>query len=526
VFVDSTFFKLIWPELALVILATWIIVGSAFQRARILWTGFAVVSYLVGMLLLGLQDSHLFAFFTNGEGFANGPLAVDALGHGIRWLAVAMGLVFALNLGRPDRSQLTGEKQGLMMLLVVGVMLAGSANELTALFLGLELISIPTYVLLFLGRNDRASAEATAKYFFLSIFSSAMLLYGFSFLYGIAGSTNLSDIHLAIKNGGGLTSLSPIAAVLILAGLGFKIAAAPFHFYAPDVYQGATNINAGLLAVAPKIAGVAALARLAAYVAPEASSFGWPLVLVLSLVTMTIGNVCALWQTNVRRMMAYSSIAHAGYMLIGLTAALAASEGGGLSSGGVAAMLVYLTMYTFASLAVFSALGFLSSDDQPIDEIEQLAGVGRARPLAGGAIAIGMFSLAGIPPLAGFWGKFAIFGSAINYSMSGETVSAWWVALLAVAGAVNAAIAAVYYLNIVSAVYFRTATSSAPAQGGVGPGIAMAVCSVAVCVLGAAPGGVMHMAAMAETTAQSVVDSPLGEEAPAIGYLPVQEETP
>ncbi|QDU94217.1 NADH-quinone oxidoreductase subunit N [Lignipirellula cremea] len=512
-FVDHSFFAIIFPELSLIVLATWIIVGSSFQRGRVWWTSFAVMSYVVALIALAQQDMHLFAMFGAGEGQLNGPLAVDLLGHGLRWLAVIMGLLFALNYGQPDRSQLTGERQGLLMLLVVGVMLVGSANELVLLFLGLELISVPTYVLLFLGRNDRSTAEATIKYFFLSIFSSAMLLYGFSFLYGIGGSTNLSDIHAALgreSTGMGILGLAPVAAVLIVAGLGYKIAAVPFHFYAPDVYQGSTNTNAGLLAVAPKIAGIAALARLAVYVMPESFAFGWPLILVLSMISMTIGNVCALWQTNLRRMMAYSSIAHAGYMLIGLSVALAAAETGDLTSGGVAAMLVYLTMYVFATIGVFSALSYLSGPDHEISEVDELAGVGRSHSTAGTVIAMGMFSLAGIPPLAGFWGKFAVFGSAIRFAaMPTSGAASWWFIVLAIVGAVNAAIAAVYYLNVVSTLYFRTSQTSTPARGGYGSLAAMSISAIAIGFLGLVPGGVMKTAGLAEQTALSVSEQQL-----------------
>jgi NADH-quinone oxidoreductase subunit N len=358
------------------------------------------------------------------------------------------------------------------MLIIVGVMLVAAANDLVLVFLGLELISIPTYVLLFLSRKDRSAAEATAKYFFLGIFSSAILLYGFSFLYGIGGSTQLAETggiaaKIAELAAGGKESghlpLLPVALVLIFAGLGFKIAAVPFHFYAPDVYQGASNAAAGLLAVAPKIAGIVALVRLAGLAMPAASQFAWQLAIVLAVFTMTLGNVCALWQQNVRRLMAYSSVAHAGYMLIGLAVALASgATETGTGVPGVAALLFYLAVYVAASTGTFAALTYLGRKGREVSDVEELAGVGKTAPWAGAVIALCMFSLAGIPPLVGFWGKFGLFAGAVGLATqeSAGGVSLWF-AILAVVGALNAAIAAAYYLRIVGVMYFRSAPSEA-----------------------------------------------------------------
>jgi len=507
VFVDSRVLEFILPEIILIIFATWIFVGGAFYRNRPWWTGLSIAAYGLAMIVLAKQYIKLEDFFGAGQADTLGPFAIDALGHGVRWLAVAVGVVFTLMQSGPDRSKLSSERQGLVMLLVVGMMLVAGASELVTLFLGLELVSIPTYALLFLGRNDRANAEATGKYFFLSIFSSAILLYGFSFLYGIAGSTSLVDIHNVIAASGndsaptGFMTLAPIAAILIIAGLGFKIAAAPFHFYAPDVYQGASNANAGLLAVAPKVAGIVVLARLAAYAMPGDFTFGWQIILVLAMVTMTFGNVCALWQTNLRRLMAYSSIAHAGYMLIGLAVAIAGDAG---SSGGVAAMILYLTTYSFASLATFAALAYLGEPGKDIDELDQIAGLGRAHSVPAAVIAISMFSLAGIPPLAGFWGKFALFDSTLGIVSESSGATSNWFLALAIVGAINAAIGAAYYLRVIGTMFFRPQTVAAPGRGGRGVYAAMAISAVLVAFIGLAPGGLSKFTQLAEKTASKV----------------------
>jgi NADH-quinone oxidoreductase subunit N len=356
---------------------------------------------------------------------------------------------------------------------------------------------------LFLGRRDTGSQEAKVKYFFLSVLSSTLLLYGFSFLYGIAGSTRLDVIHQSLTEAGGRTVavdlLGPISLLLILAGLGFKIAAVPFHFYAPDVYQGTTNLNAGLLAVLPKIAGIVALVRLVACLLPAVAAYGWQICLVMAVLTMTLGNVVALWQRNIRRLLAYSSIAHAGYMLIGLSVWIGAArfadrsaELGTISQSGLAAALLYLVVYVIASLGTFAALVYLGHDGRQIDEVDQLTGLGQTHRGAAIAIALFMFSLAGIPPLAGFWGKLGLFTSALAVDVSTSTLAGislrvWFVAL-AVVGVLNAAIAAAYYLRVVAVMYFQTPRTVPGAEGGAGAAWAMAFCAVAVVALGVVPG--------------------------------------
>ncbi|MEO8495453.1 MAG: NADH-quinone oxidoreductase subunit N, partial [Planctomycetota bacterium] len=348
-------------------------------------------------------------------------------------------------------------------------------------------------------RRDRATSEAAVKYFFLSILSSGMLLYGMTLLYGIAGTTTISGLDVSIRasmlGSSSLLGLAPPALILILAGLGFKITAVPFHFYAPDVYQGATNANAGLLAVAPKIAGIIALIRLVVVAMPGASEFAWQLTIVLALLTMTLGNVCALWQQNIRRMMAYSSIAHAGYMLIGIAVALAASD----SYGGLAATLFYLIVYAFASLGTFAALVSLSSEQREISSLEELAGLGKTRPFAAAAIAVCMFSLAGIPPLAGFWGKLTLFSSSIRLALDPANGSlTFWFMLLAIGGAVNAAIAAAYYLRVVATMYFQSSKTDATAGGRNAASLAMGFAALLVIAVGALPRSVMSETERAE----------------------------
>ncbi len=514
-FVDAETIRLLWPEIILIAMASWIYIAGAFQPHRVWWTCFSLAVYgVVAYVLLG-TESTMWSAETALVGIS-GPLRIDFLGFILRCFAVLVGILFTLIGARGSSRQLTSEFLATVMLLVAGLMLVARANDMVLLFVSLEMISIPTYVLLYLGRRDRANSEATIKYFFLSILSSGLFLYGLSFLYGIAGTTTLvgmmgqESVQAAaagfVQEGGELyQAMAPIALVLLMAGLGFKIAAVPFHFYAPDVYQGCSNANAGLLAVAPKIAGVVAILRLLVVAMPWAADIGWQLAIVLAVLTMTIGNVCALWQTNLRRLMAYSSIAHAGYMLIGISVAFAFHEGTS-ASGGIGATLFYLLVYACASLGTFAVLVALGSKESEVSGLNELAGLAGQRPALAAALAVFMFSLAGIPPLAGFWGKLTLFSSAVNTATATADNASFaaWFTLLAVAGALNAAIAAAYYLRVVAKMYFRPAQGDLPANGGLGAQAAVVVCVVLVLGLGLFPRIAVQVTHLAEAAVAPV----------------------
>jgi NADH-quinone oxidoreductase subunit N len=361
--------------------------------------------------------------------------------------------------------------------------------------------------LLYLGRRDVGSREATAKYFFLSILASALLLYGFSFFYGSTGSMDLRAIRELTSGSGatgpgaadaarqlGVGPLAKIALVLIFAGLGFRVTAVPFHFYAPDVYQGTTNGNAGLLSIIPKIAGLVALIRLTAVLleVPDVQTYAWRVALALSIVTMSLGNFMALWQDNLRRLMAYSSIAHAGYLLIPLAVFLAPGAGIPAAWDGIGALLLYLLVYAVATIGMFAALASLGRDDSQVDGVDELAGLawtgGTVRPVLAWCIAAFMFSLAGIPPMAGFWGKLAVFASALGAGDPDSGVRGWFIAL-AVVGVLNAAVAATYYLRIIGVMFFRLPLAiPAVKKGAGGAGLTALICGALVLLIGLGPG--------------------------------------
>jgi len=473
------------PEIVLVAVAVSIYVAGAFVDARREWSWIAGAGVLLAACALAMPGG-------SGSG---GLLIGDALARYARWVALAFGGLLVLLAARPLREN-TSEYAGSLLLTIAGLMLVASAGGLVLLFVGLELVSIPTYILLYLGRRGSHGGEATAKYFFLGILASAMLVYGFALLYGTAGSTDLSAIRAAFCRPGSpaaaFAPLSKVATVLILAGLGFKIAAVPFHFYAPDVYQGTSHANAALLSVIPKAAGFVALLRVVVASMPPmpgVEPYVWRVVVVLAVLTMCVGNVLALWQENLRRLLAYSSIAHAGYMLIGLAVALVQGH-----ADGAGALLFYFCVYAAATVGTFAALDYLGRDDRQLDAVEELAGLGRTRPLAAAALAVFLFSLTGIPPLAGFWGKLAVFASALNVDPAAETSGSLgvWYVVLAVIGVLNAVVAAAYYLRIVAVMYFRTPLAVPKARGGPGSACAVVFCVLLVIAIGLFPGPLMQ----------------------------------
>jgi NADH-quinone oxidoreductase subunit N len=482
-------FGLIIPEMVLGVAACVLFLGGTFKADRHLWAWVALVSLAGAAVALAAtwptaptQEPSRTAVFA-------GPLLLDPLALLTKVMALAAGVVLVL-LGWnevPDRQ--AAEYHGCLMVIVAGLCLTGSANELVTLFLALELISIPTYVLLYLPRHDSASQEAALKYFLLSVFSSALLLFGFSYLYGLAGTTNLPAVLQAFvqavrdtsaeQSAAALPILAQVALVLVVAGLGFRITAVPFHFYAPDVYQGAPTSGAALLAFVPKAAGFVALLRVLGFVMPaavlepdvaqgqlwlgRAVSAQAPILLwILAAVSMFMGNLLALLQNNLKRLLAYSSVAHAGYMLIGLAVApylisdayfAPAREPSAALTGGVETTLFYLAAYGAMTVGAFAVLAYLSTPQRPVETMDDLAGLGRSHPGVALLMLLFLFSLIGIPLTAGFAGKFMLFFGAMGVR-SAEHAGLFRV--LALLGVINSAIGAWYYLRIAAVMYLRT----------------------------------------------------------------------
>jgi NADH-quinone oxidoreductase subunit N len=532
---DYVTIKLLAPEIVLVAIATVIYLAGAFARPGFRPLGFALAGIVgAAIALLATRDLAPAVLAYPPQAISSGPLVVDLFGHTARWAILIAGAILALLADPPADERQAAEYTGSLLLIVSGLMLAAAANDLVLLFLGLELVSIPTYIVLYLGKRGPAAQEATTKYFFLSVLSSAVLLYGFSFLYGLGGSTRLDVIAAAIREHyaatGSLGSFAGVALILIFAGLAFRLAAVPFHFYAPDVFQGTSNANAGLLSTLPKFAGLLVLIRLLVTAMPGVEAMAWKLALAVSLLTMTLGNVVALWQSNLRRLLAYSSIAHAGYMLIGVSVGMAqlslaptAEPFAATGVNGLGTSLFYLAVYALATLGTFAALAYLANYGKHTDDVDALAGLSQTHPLVAATIAIFMFSLAGVPPLAGFWGKFALFTGAIELGapVAGQPseIQPWFLAL-AIAGVANAAIAAAYYLRVVATMYFRSPESAAapiatttiePTTREPAPAMAAAICLVLVIVVGITPWPAIDASdAAGAAVSQSTTTAPTG----------------
>ncbi|MBU4271486.1 MAG: NADH-quinone oxidoreductase subunit N [Planctomycetes bacterium] len=504
--------RLLVPEIVLIAAAVTIYLGGAFSTARRAWSWIAGGALLLAAAALWMQNpstpeilgatAGLSSSAGNTAGQASsgtlhfqdgGSLGCDALARYVQWLALAAGALLVSLASRPLRFDGTPEYVGSLLLTVAGLMLVAAAEDIVLLFVALELISIPTYVLLYLGRGDAESQESAAKYFFLGVLASAILLYGFSFLYGATGSTALSEVRAALD---GTETLPPgfavfarLAMALVFAGLCFKVAAVPFHFYAPDVYQGTTHANAALLSVVPKAAGFVAMARILVAAMPGMEPYCWAVVLAVAVLTMTFGNVMALWQDDFRRLLAYSSIAQTGYMLLALAVGLAARDAPGAWNG-IVALWFYLATYAAATIGAFATMEYLGRPERRLDSVDDLAGLGRTRPAAAAVMAVCMFSLTGVPPLAGFWGKLLVFGGALNVDTSGT--AGWWFTAAAIVGVLNAAVAAAYYLRIVAVMYFRIPLATPSARGGRGAWTSAVVCALLVVGIGIYPGPLMR----------------------------------
>jgi NADH-quinone oxidoreductase subunit N len=362
-----------------------------------------------------------------------------------------------------------GEYYTLILLSTLGMMIMASAGDLIVLYLGLELMALSTYVLAGFIRHDTKSNEAALKYFLLGAFASAFLLYGISLIYGLTGTTDIKAIALYISGKGliGNPALS-LSMILFAVAFGFKIAAAPFHMWAPDAYEGAPTSITAFMSVGPKAAGFAVLGRVF-MIAFVSIKLEWVTVLIpLSILSMAVGNIVALAQTNIKRMLAYSSIAHAGYALIGIIVA---------NSEGLASMMNYLMIYAFMNMGAFAVVIMLRTEGFKGDSITDYEGLAKTHPFLAALMLIFMFSLTGIPPTAGFIGKLYVFMAAIN---AGYT----WLVLVAV---VFSVISAYFYLRIVMYMYMREPKVEVSTSKSGALGVALGITTVAVLVIGVFP---------------------------------------
>jgi NADH-quinone oxidoreductase subunit N len=335
-----------------------------------------------------------------------------------------------------------GEYYGGLLIMIGAVPVVGASNDLVSLFLGLELISIPTYVLLGIVKGDNAGAEATIKYFLLSAFASSFFLLGVSYLYGFVGSTNLQVIQSNFSGAGRLTSF---ALVLVMCGLAFRVTAVPFHFYAPDVFDGTSLTMAGIMSYLPKVAGFVALIRvMGTGLNSQTIEIVVPVLFVCSALTMLVGNFFASAQNNLRRLLAYSSVAHTGYLMLAMTALLRENAEPNV-------LYSYLAAYAAMTLGFFACLGEIEAAGGKTQLIGDLSGMFYRRPAASLGMTVCLISMIGLPLTAGFWAKFLVFmGTIAAGTKDGLSIA------MAILMAFNAVIAAGYYWRVLSKLYERS----------------------------------------------------------------------
>lgn len=464
---DSSMVLAILPEILLVVLAGSILILDLFWRSRRgLYLGWLTAGGLLVILVISLLYSR--------------PEPTERLIFGgmLRqdWSAFSFRLIFLFaaaitSLLSTDLRRLVGrgEYYALLVVATLGMSLMASASDLIMLYLAIETTSIPLYILAgFLKRDDK-STESGLKYFLFGAVASSVMLYGFSLLYGFSGVTNLYQLADKLASGGLSPWVISGSALLILVGFGFKISAVPFHYWAPDVYEGAPTPITGYISTASKVAGFAILVRVMLVVFPGISVYWTSILAAMATVTMTVGNLLALGQKNIKRLLAYSSIAHAGYALIGLVA---------LSSFGTASLVFYMVAYVVTNLAAFGVI-ILFSHTTGSDEIADYAGLSRRSPALALAMMVALLSLAGMPPLAGFVAKFYVFAAAV------ESDYIW----LAFVGILNAIIGLYYYMTVLKVIYlYRSEKDDVPIPVPRTYAMALGVCVIAVLVIGIVSG--------------------------------------
>ena len=474
------------PEIALFVLTCVVTLADLFvscPRRR--------PTYILSMLSLSVVAAlHLVALDQPASVYAmNNMVATDAMGHLLSLcatLAVMATLTYAQAYAG-DREMLKGELFSLSMLALLGIqVMIVSANFLT-IYLGLELMSLSLYALVALRRDHAQSTEAAMKYFVLGALASGFLLYGLSMMYGATGSLDLREVYEATLAGEANRQVLVFGVVFIVAGLAFKLGVVPFHMWVPDVYQGAPTAATLMVAGAPKLAAFAITMRLLVEGLISLATDWQQMLLILAVASMALGNLAAIAQTNLKRMLAYSGIAQLGFMLLGFVPTVVA--GNTVSAGnGYGSALFYIITYVLTTVGTFGLIMFLARPGFESEQINDLAGLGKRSPAMAAVMAVFMFSLAGIPPTVGFYAKLAVLQSLI-------TTNSPFLLQIAVVAVLLSLVGAFYYLRVVKVMYFDEPTDTHPVPEGGGARTLLSVNALAVLGLGILPGGLMALCA-------------------------------
>jgi NADH-quinone oxidoreductase subunit N len=456
------------PEIAIAVGALLILMLGVFR------TSAPTGDYLAGALAIVvlLVAAKLVVSAPDRAVLFDGVFIVDGFGRFMKLLVLGGSiLILIMSLGELARTKLLSSEYVVLLLLsVLGMMLMISAGSLISLYLGLELQSLALYVVAAIDRGNVRSSEAGLKYFVLGSLSSGMLLYGASLIYGFTGSTDFTAIAAAAHGGATAASVGlTIGLVFLLVGLAFKVSAVPFHMWTPDVYEGAPTPVTAFFAAAPKLAAMALLMRVLLTAFPGIAPQWQQIVVFLSIASMLLGAFAAIGQTNIKRLMAYSSIGHIGYALIGLAAG---------SEAGTQSVLVYLAIYLFMTIGAFACILSMRNKLGPVEDIDSLAGLAKTNLPMAFVLAMILFSMAGVPPLAGFFAKFYVFAAAIKAGLYP----------LAIIGVLASVVAAYYYLRVVKIMFFDEAQQEfVPTEQGTRFVMAIAGLFVLLFVLAPAP---------------------------------------
>lgn len=470
-------FLAVLPELALLVMACVVLLAEAMGASRETGHTLSLVTLLMACVLIVFPATGATVHTFHG-------LFVDDAVSDLLKLMTSLGAIAAVIYSRDyleDRGMLRGEYHALLLFAVLGMFVMISASHFLSLYLGLELLSLSLYAMVALQRESVAATEAAMKYFVLGALASGLLLYGMSLLYGLTGSLELGAIAEALKEGDRNSMVLAFGLVFIVAGLGFKLGAAPFHMWVPDVYHGAPTAVTLFIGSAPKLAAFAFTFRLLADGLEPARADWQDMLMVMAVVSLAVGNLAAIAQTNIKRMLAYSTISHMGFLLLGFIA-------GG--QNGYAAAMYYAIAYVVMSLGAFGLILHLSRNGFEAENLDDYKGLNARQPWLAAVLAMFMLSMAGLPPFVGFYAKMAVLMPLV--------AAGWtWLAVLAV---MFSLVGAFFYLRLVKLMYFdapHADASAVPPLVGSGPGLLLSLNGLAMLILGLLPQPLIAMCANA-----------------------------